>query len=91
MEHLALSDRDKRIAQVLLLLERAGGSSSRSSVVKMSNERSAMLANCSRQTLSATLKSLCAAHLITQAYGAIVLTDVEGLKAFAGRHGACCK
>lgn len=82
-EHLTLSDRDHRVAKMLLLLASVSGDTSQQPSVRMSHERLATTAGCSRQSLFSSLKKLSEQGLIQQGYGRIILSDLAGLGFYA--------
>jgi CRP-like cAMP-binding protein len=78
-----VSDRGKRLATLLLLIAEISGDNSAQPVVRLTGQRLARTAQCSRQTLSVSLRRLEAAGLIKQAYGRVHILDPCGLRDFA--------
>jgi CRP-like cAMP-binding protein len=82
-QQAAVADRTKRIASLLLLMAQISGEQEGSPRVAMTGEKLARIAQCSRETFRAALAELRAKGLVEQQYGAIVLLDRAGLKAFS--------
>ena len=78
-----VSNRERRVALLLLLLVQLSGETGEQPLVRLSGERLARSAQCSRQTLMTALRKLQAAGWIHQGYGKVQLLDVPKLRAFA--------
>lgn len=78
-----VSDRCKRIALLLALLVEASGESGPHPTVRLTGEKLARSAQCSRQTLAVAMRRLTEAGLIQQGYGFVRILDISALRAFA--------
>lgn len=81
IEQAALSRGEHRLAKLLQLLARMSGDGC---TIRLSHERLARLAGCSRQSLHDRLQQLRTLNLICQRYGRIEVIDGAGLAALCG-------
>lgn len=79
----ALLDQDHRIAKLLFILCRLNADQSTSPTIHYTQDKLAVLARCTRQTMNLSLKKLEQLSLIEQKYKRIEITQPAKLKAFA--------
>lgn len=79
----ALLDQDHRIAKLLFILCRLNADQSTSPTIHYTQDKLAVLARCTRQTMNLSLKKLEQLGLIEQKYKRIEITQPAKLKAFA--------